>query len=567
VQSVRQLTRAATTAPAAARPLEALRRLDGWIGVALVLVAALASFATQSLIWPLQGGRDWQDYLLYWYELRQAEPLFPGLMLGRTPLAPVFFGPLFELGGAGLAEAGAGVLYAVAVVLWVATARYYGFVTAAVTALVLVCIPTYGWFFHQLGSDPVFAAVLALVAWVAHGAARRPSMARFAALGASVVALVLARPSGQPFLLLVLLPLGLAVSWRRRAGLALAFIATAAVGLLAWSAHNAIRFDDFTVARGGRGGIPLYRAFVVDRIVEPENGPATRELAAAIERDLVQREPYRSWGFDAEEVLTSANTWVSDDLPPLADRTWGWDDDHRHLFRVGLEAIRAHPWTYLSGVGTTLGELVNQRYAGPAGVGWVGEIELPDGPADATLGAAHGGRRLPASVQQSPSVYAIALVNNWALAAASPRFRVEGGLTYRDGPLWSVFEKRRLAWDEPRDAARYEALRANVLDAMAQLSAGARHRGENVLRGATVLLPPLGVWALVAAGVWLMRRPRGLWPIALLAACGAAVVLLTALAFPSDRNYSLPFLPLFVVLTFAVIARTIALLSSARSAE
>jgi hypothetical protein len=513
--------------------------LDGAPGAALVFAAALGSFAVQSYVWPLYAGRDWQDYVIWWHEVGQAEPLFPALMSTRAPLAPLFFGPLLELGGAALTEAAAAVLYATTVVLWAATARRYGRFGAAALALLLVVPPTFGLFFRQVGSDPVFGFALALVAWLAARANEAPSSGRFALVGAGVAASVLTRPSALPLLLLVLLPLVAGRGWGRRVRWAGAVVAAAIAPLAAYAVYNHIRFDDFSVARGGGSGIPAYRSFVVDRIVERRNGPATRELAAAIRDDLLRREPYRSLGFEVEDVLTSGLTWVYDDVVALADRTRGWDDDHRILLEVGLEAVRAHPGEYAGGVLTTLGELLFERYSGPPGAGRVGVLRGEGDP--------------PGPVTSAAS---IALVNNWALTAPEPEFRVVGGTAPRTGVVWSPFEKRDLEWEDPADDRRYEELRGIVLERLEQLSGGPRHpRGDPPLRAMMHLTPGIGYWLAAAALLWLVRRPRGLWVPFLLALASSAVLLETALGFPADRNYAAPFLPVAMLLFLAVAGR------------
>jgi hypothetical protein len=42
--------------------------------------------------------------------------------------------------------------------------------------------------------------------------------------------------------------------------------------LAAWAVLNGLRFDDYTLARGGNAIIPFYRAFISDKIVSPDNG-------------------------------------------------------------------------------------------------------------------------------------------------------------------------------------------------------------------------------------------------------------------------------------------------------
>jgi hypothetical protein len=529
------------------RPLRTLLSFDGRPGAALVGLAALGSFAVQGFVWPLAAGRDWQDYVIWWHEAFREEPLFPSLMIARAPLAPLVFGPVLEVGGAHLAEVVAGVLYAAAVVLWAATARYHGRLAAALLAALLIVPPTYGLFFRQVGSDPLLGLVLALAAWLCARAAAAPSPRRFALVGGCVALAVLARPSGLPLLLLVLLPLVVAGDWRTRLRRAGAFLAAATLPLAAYAAYNSARFDDFALARGGGAGIPTYRAYVVDGIVERENGAATRELAAAIERDLLRLQPYRSLGLTADEVLALGQTWPYDDLIALADRTWGWDDDYAKLQAVGREAVRAHPGAYARGALDTLRELGFERYTGPPGAGWVGVLREPGDPLP------------PAPSKDDPgAVASIALVNNWALTAPEPRFRIVGGLYPRTGILWSPYEKRDLDWDDPADDRRYDELRAIVIDRLAQLSRGARHRGEPVLRAMMRLTPALAWWVLAAALFWLVRRPRGLAVPLVLATASAAILLITALGFPPDRNYAAPFLPVAMLLFVAVLGRTVA---------
>ena len=96
------------------------------------------------------------------------------------------------------------------------------------------------------------------------------------------------------------------------------------------------------------------------------------------------------------------------------------------------------------------------------------------------------------------------------------------------------------------------------IDDLRQLSRTARHRGEPVLRAMMRLTPALGWWVLAAAILWLFRRPRGLLVPLVLAGVSAAILLETALGFPSDRNYAAPFLPVAILLFAAVLGRTVA---------
>ena len=84
---------------------------------------------------------------------------------------------------------------------------------------------------------------------------------------------------------------------------AVAAFAVAALGpLVALAGLNDARADDFTVVRGGSASL-LFRTFVADRIVEPDNGEASDELARAVSRELLSYQPYRSRGIDLEKYF------------------------------------------------------------------------------------------------------------------------------------------------------------------------------------------------------------------------------------------------------------------------
>jgi hypothetical protein len=322
----------------------------------LVLGAGAAVvFALQAVAWPLHAGRDLGSYVLYYNQLWDALPEWHTLMVYRTPVAPLFVGGLYRLGGTALLELTLGVLFVASVVgvyvlgtLW---SRPVALASAALTAL----YPTYGALFHELASDNLLAAGLALWGALVARTWRRPTLAGYAAHGVAVFLLVLVRPAAQTLLGFALLPLlqpGFGL--RTRLLRATAFLGTAGVLLVAWAGYNALRYDDFTVARGSVAVVPLYRVFVMERLVRADNGPASALLARAVADDLLPREPYRGLGLDVPRVLASGDSRVWSDLAALTDRRFGWDTDHAILRRVALEAIRRDPLAYLKGVAASI---------------------------------------------------------------------------------------------------------------------------------------------------------------------------------------------------------------------
>jgi hypothetical protein len=534
--------------------LRRLASLDGAAGAIVVFAGALLLFALQSLAVGLALGRDVEDYAVHGWELFQHEPLFPKLMVARTPVSGLVIDGLYRLGGAACLEIGLGLLFAGAVTGWVAAARHWGRKPAVAMFVLLAVVPAYGLFFHGVSSDPVFAAILALVAYAAVRLQRRPTVLGAAALGVSVALLVLTRPSGQPLLLLALLPLGLALPLRRRVGLSLSVAAAAIVLVGAWAVQNQVRYGELTVAHGGKSGIPLYRVFVIDPKVSRDNGPASRAVATAVERRLLTLEPYRSLGFDVDEILSAQSVWALDDVVYATEAEYGAVRGTDILFRAGQEGVRADVGAYVGGVGLGLTGLLLLPYS--PGYATSGAAPPPLASGDAVIGAPATGRRVPGDVDAESSVWAQAMIKSWGLEATD-RYRIVGGLRPLDDAIWPSLERRRIVWSRPDDAKRYAELRERLRTFVDDVSQGARRQGAaETLRAGSLLLPAGGFWILVALAFGLRFRPRGLWVPGLLAAASLLVLLETALAFPPHPDYALPFLPSFVLVALAAMAGT-----------
>ena len=183
-------------------------------------------------------------------------------------------------------------------------------------------------------------------AWLA------PGSGRFAVLGAASAAAALARPAFRLLVLVAALPLVLRLPWRTR----LACAPPAPASHSASSARGRSPTGPLRrLHRRPRHGafLPFYRAFTTDHIVRPENGPASRELADAVRRELLPEEPYRSYGITLDEFFERGGPREFEDVVGITDRLWGWDSDYAHMRAVGIEAVEAHPLRYLSGVGKT----------------------------------------------------------------------------------------------------------------------------------------------------------------------------------------------------------------------
>ena len=342
-----------------------LAHFDSWIesltptrGSLVVAGLALVVWVLQSIAWPVGAGRDLGTYLRYYAQMWGWDAVLPQAMLGRTPGTPLVAGLVLDYGGPVAVEALMALLFISSVVAWTLAAAAFGRRVGVLVAALLLLYPGYGALFHEFSSDALSAAGFAFWGLAAVRVSLRPSAGRFALLGLGVVALVLIRPGNQVLLAYGLAPLVLGGLWRARIARSAAFLGVAIGLLVVFAAHNAIRYDDFAVARGANIALPFSRAFTEERIVSPENGPASRRLARAVQTHLLTEEPYRSYGIGLDDFFSSGSGRMIEDTASLTDRVFGWDSDYAVLREAGLEAVRKHPRAYASGVSRTLWQLL-----------------------------------------------------------------------------------------------------------------------------------------------------------------------------------------------------------------
>jgi hypothetical protein len=536
---VRWLGGASRLASRAARTAESRK------GLIAVFVVALAVWWLEALVIPLGRGRDIGTYLGAYVQLFQGDPIDLGYVLGRTPIAPLVVGGLLDFARGGLAEPAISLLYAASITAWFLAARSFGGRAALFTAVVLILYSGYGILFHELSSDAVFAAAFAGWSLLVVRVLLAPSPSRFALVGAGVGLLALVRPGNQVLLVLFAVPFVLRLPWRKRLASAAAFIIPAAALLGLWTVHNGVVWGDYTLVRGGNSTVPFSRAFLTDRIVEPDNGPNSRELASAVQRELLSKEPYRSYGIDLDEFFADATPRMHEDLVALSNRLWGWQSDGEKLREVGLEAVRAHPLTYAGGVTTTVWDLLRQPLFRPLAAGGEGSVES---------GAQGGGATIVVNGKTLPRPSEGELI-------PAPH---EGGVTTPDRSIYTVWTsptEHHLVFVHSGDERRLQKLH----ERMTELESNLPDRGGNATlalrlnQSSRWYVPPV-VWLALGIVALAVRRPAG--AVALLVPTLAALVvdLVSALGLPAVPHYSVPSAPAFVLLAagglFATRSRT-----------
>jgi hypothetical protein len=539
---------------------------------------AVAVFAIESVFLPAYPGRDMSRYLETFVQLGYHVPVYPAVLNTRGPLSALGVALPLELGG-WAAEIFLAMLYALSIVAWGWVALTFGTRAALVTSVVLLVFPGYGILFHQLASDSLFAAGFAGWAVLLTWALRRPSIKAFAFVGLGIGSLVLIRPSNQVLLVMALTPLVLrAAPWRDRLAWAAATFIPAVALTQAWKAIAEHRWGVATTLKPSTGlialaalavplllpspwrgrvgaaiavlvvaavavrGVPgespsqyarsvvrnesnqfLYRSFELDRIMAPENGPASRRLAAVVRHKLLTREPYRSYGVDVHEFFASGSDRVFGDLTGVADPA--------DLAAATREAIRAHPWTFVSSIGRTLwNQLANRPVYGPDAIS-AAQASQPQGG-----GVEVSGQYLPRPTEGQPI----------PASAIGPLLWTPGGTAQE---VWTSPTEHHFVFSNPRDARRYDKLGADVGRLAARLptrdgSPTLIHR----LNQTSHRFPALILFLVVGAVTLALRRPRNALVAIVPVVAGLVVIVATALVAPAVAEYAAPVSPAFVVL-------------------
>lgn len=515
------------------RAWEALLELaDSWRGATLAFALGLVAYWFDALAWPLQRGRDLWDYWLYYLQLGDAHPPFSQVMLFRTPVTPLVVGIPMSIGGARLLEIVMSVIYAASVAAWAWAARPFGRKASILTvvAVLLLQIP-YASLFHQASSDFLFGTLLGLWTGLVVRAGLRASWPVLCAVGGGAALLTLTRPASQVLVLAAaVVALVAAGTLRVRAARVAVTLAAAILPLLLWAGVNGIRYDDFTVVRGGKAWVPFFK---VAGSTDPANGPASRKLAAAVEQHVLTLPPYHRLDVSVQTYFRGTSNLEILRMIALSDQTFGRASNYDVLFDASLETIRHHPSAYLDSVTTTMWRFLSQRVAlEPVRRGQT----YPPGP----LVKLVDGKPMPTPIAVSPLVPAVA----WGFNPC-PTNDIDR----------CILEDPSRAFPSEREQRRYVALTSKVRSWNAELPV---RNGVRALEGKMSTLsfntPPSIVWIVIALAALVLRRPRGGAVLLVLLGAAGLVLLVHALSQAPQAEFELPFAPLFALVAIAALA-------------
>jgi hypothetical protein len=497
--------------------------------VIVVFCVSILVFSLYSIAWPLSGGRDLYTYILYYYNLLDQNTVYPMLMLYRGLIPSVFAGLVLQYLGAVGTEVVLGVMYATAITLIYLVGRQWAKPVSLVAVLALFLYPPYAALFHTLSSDVVYAFLLTVWLYLVLKTVEKPKPRMFILNAVVVFALILTRPSAQIYWLFGAIPLLFyGLSWRHKANLAAWFLIPLALMTMVFSCYNNWRYGDFAVSRSAKATMPLYRVFLVDKLVGPDNGPVSREIAGLISTDLLTREPYRSYGISMEEFYNSGSTRMYWDLVSLADRHYGWDSDYKQLRVLAIEAIRQNPIRYARGVLRTFNDylLKNHHHSVTRLSGNdYGNEETPQ---------ILSGLPMPSEGQPIPAS------NLWWMASTPSQ------------STWTNWDDLAKPYLEFSDAG-VEASHARITRGSTGLVSMIPSRDgvsslSNILNAITRMFPPILLFVVMAGLLYQQRKSH---PFLFVLSIILFKLALIAAALPTDHVYRIPHDPIIILLGIA----------------
>jgi hypothetical protein len=248
-----------------------------------------------------------------------------------------------------------------------------------------------------------------------------------------------------------------------------------------------------------------------------------------MQRHLLTREPYRSYGVTLDELFRKGSFRVHEDLYLLSDQVFGWNDDYVVLRGAGIEGVRAHPGTYTKGVLDTIWTELDSAYfrGGESAAAVRSETGEPD-----TVSV--DGRKLPRPTEGQP------IPGGQVVWTSTPDDRIR--------QVWTSPTQWHFEFTHPGDRARFD----RIVRERDRLFAALPDRTPNAqlalrLDQLSRWYPRPWLWIVVGLVGIGWRRPRG-WPVLVALVLGAlATVVLNALGLFADLHFLLPVAPAFVL--------------------
>ncbi len=316
-----------------------------------IIFAFIFAITTHILLWiayPLHWGPDGPNYIYYYLDIFNKNPLFPMILTYRTPVAPLFYGFLLELGGSIAVSMVIEVLSLLLIPAVYLLSLSWGKYSARVATILFIAFLPYQIQFHQISSDALFSWFVLIFFLSLKYAIAHKNIYSWLISGIIASLTILTRPSGLVIVIIPVVLFFLNLKFKKILKLAGVFLLCIIVFLGSFIIFKGVRLNDYGLSRGSN-----YTAFMriytlQESLWSPDNGPESKKLVSIVEEKLLTTDLYKKYDIDIKKVLAhQPNRRILGDIIVTVDRVEGWNTEYELLKKVAYESIKASSFSFL----------------------------------------------------------------------------------------------------------------------------------------------------------------------------------------------------------------------------
>ncbi|MBF0193597.1 MAG: hypothetical protein HQL71_03525 [Magnetococcales bacterium] len=334
--------------------------------ITFILSSAIVLFVIASFVWNVELGRDWHRYFIYFFKFPADPNLFtlPGtpIILGIMAKGGFYTFYLFLF---------TGYLFSIFGVYYVA--RVFSQNMARIAAIFALGHLQLTYFHVRLNSDPLFVFSCTLLAVSLVRLYKKRDILSYSIIGAVILLTAMVRPIGQLFAILFLMPIVCYGFSKKNLILAGVIFSIVFGGFTGVAAYHYSELGKFVVTEGS-GGLIFRGAYLLSKVISPENGPASQRLKKFVD-ELVKDPIYKDAGITTERFFNEPNKYFYYDIANAEPKSIESVNDNlemvQFLAEVSKEGMIANPIKYISTVYTNIA-FTFTRVIDP------GELPFPD---------------------------------------------------------------------------------------------------------------------------------------------------------------------------------------------
>jgi len=315
-----------------------------------IIIAFLVTIFIHIILWiayPIHYGPDGHNYIYYFIDTFNKEPLLPMVLTYFTPIAPFFYGLLLQAGGTLAVSIAAEILLLSLIPAIYLLALSWGKNAARVATILFVLMIPFHIQFHQINSDALFSWFIIIFFLSLKYALEHKNIKSWTVLGIISALTVLTRPSGLAIIISFLAVFFLKLDFKKVLKILAVYFMCIVILIGPFILYKGIRLNDYTLSRGSN-----YLAFtriysLQEPLLSPENGPNSKKLVSIIEDEILNTELYKKYDITLDKILNyQPNRRFLHDIIVSVDRVESWDSQYELLEKVAFESIKSNPFSY-----------------------------------------------------------------------------------------------------------------------------------------------------------------------------------------------------------------------------